>query len=217
MAVDWGSIAGIAGSLYSMYEQYAARHDAKRAAKKQRQQDAWDQLLSAAGGYQPGRQAPAEAPPPTNYGATVAGMGNAWSARQAGEEQQAVVNQQNQAKIDEANRSALAQEEIARTRVETRAAAKPLELHSGTAKRNDLAEQIAAAVSGRPPPERVETGSDDLERNITNMEVLKSAGQLDDTDLATLDEMKRRYKTQLGKQYSAPLSRDSVRVAAGQL
>jgi len=216
MAVDWGSIAGIAGSLYSMYEQYAARQDAKRAAKKQRQQDAWDQLLSAAGGYQPGRQAPAEAPPPTNYGATVAGMGNAWSSQQAGAEQQALVNQQNQAKIDEANRSALANEEIARTRVETRAAAKPLELHSGTAKRNDLAE-VAAIMSGKPLPERVETGSDDLERNISNMEVLKSAGELDDTDLATLDEMKRRYKTQLGKQYSAPLSREAVRAAAGNM
>jgi len=64
-----------AGLGLSAYEQKKQRKEAKEAAKKQAAQDAWENLMSAAGGQGLARAKPIEAPPAYNLGPSVSNLG----------------------------------------------------------------------------------------------------------------------------------------------
>jgi len=212
----WGAIIQALLGGYSMYEQYAARQDAKRAQKRQREQDAWDQLLSAAGGYQPGRQAQAEALPRTNYGATALGMYNAIEGQQGQQQQQETQNTLADRQQTEVERANLAREALTKQAQETRGVErKPLALHSppkGELSAVEQLQQLDAFRDGKALPGRVDTGSGDLIVGINNLEELKAHGEATDADLATLAEMKKRLREGYGKSYSPKIDVSGVQL-----
>lgn len=60
----------------SLYDQQRARKEAKKATEEQRKQDAWTQLMAAAGGQGVVRPTPISEAPTVNYGGALAQIGS---------------------------------------------------------------------------------------------------------------------------------------------
>ena len=82
----WTLGIALAGTGASLYGQSRARRAAQRAAAQNRRQNAWTQLMQAAGGQGVSSVADQSAEPTVDYGAALAQLGNTLAANTQAEE-----------------------------------------------------------------------------------------------------------------------------------